>query len=213
MFSDAAYEPDLKEGGIGAAIFNESCECVGWFGFPLQSSVCQLFGSDVKQTIIYELELAASILALDFWSDKMKDGLQICFGDNDSARFSLIKGACLSSHASALMRYHLEREASNNLCTWYARVPTEANVSDYPSRNASHPLLPPCMDESSAAVAWFNNLQNFLTAATQSWWGKPVCAAPVENRVHCFEFTCFNVANCKLDDEADFSLRIVSQCS
>ena len=168
VFSDAAYEPELKEGGIGAAIFNESCECVGWFGFPLQSSVCQLFGSDVKQTIIYELELAASILALDFWSDKMKDGLQICFGDNDSARFSLIKGACLSSHASALMRYHLEREASNNLCTWYARVPTEANVSDYPSRNASHPLLPPCMDESSAAVAWFNNLQNFLTAATQS---------------------------------------------
>ena len=104
---------------------------------------------------------------MDFWSDKMEDGLQICFGDNDSARFSLIKGTCLSSHASALMRYHLEREASNNLCTWYARVPTEANVSDYPSRNASHPLLPSCVDESCAAVAWFNNLLSFLTAATQ----------------------------------------------
>ena len=167
VFSDAAYEPESKEGGIGAAIFNESCECVGWFGFPLQPSTCVHFGAELKQTIIYELELAASILALDFWSDKMKDGLQICFSDNDSARFSLIKGACLSSHASALMRYHLEREAENNLCTWYARVPTEANVSDHPSRNASHPLLPSCMDESCAAVAWFENLLNFLTAAAQ----------------------------------------------
>ena len=102
--------------------------------------------------------MLASILALDFWADLMRDGLQVCYGDNDNARFSLIRGSCLSSCASALMRYHLEREATNNLCTWYARVPTEANISDFPSRHVSHPLLHESLDESTAALAWFERL-------------------------------------------------------
>jgi hypothetical protein len=38
---------------------------------------CRLFGAGDKQTVIYKLELVASILALDFWADKMKDGLQV----------------------------------------------------------------------------------------------------------------------------------------
>ena len=29
VFSDAAYGPELQTGGIGAAIFNDACECVG----------------------------------------------------------------------------------------------------------------------------------------------------------------------------------------
>lgn len=95
IFSDAAYEPELRTGGIGAALFNDACECVGWFRFPLNQQHCMLFGGGVKQNINYELELAASILALDFWADKMKNGLQICYGDNDSARYSLIRGSCL----------------------------------------------------------------------------------------------------------------------
>lgn len=85
-----------------------------------------------------------------------------CYGDNDSARYFLIRGSCLSQHASALRRYHLERETVNNLCTWYARVPTEANVSDYPSTNAPHPLLSATMDESAAAVIWFDALLKSL---------------------------------------------------
>ena len=54
------------------------------------------------------------------------------------------------SGAHALMRYHLERETVNNLCTWYARVPTETDVIDCPSRNVPHPLPPATLDESCA---------------------------------------------------------------
>ena len=158
MFADAAYEPDMFMGGLGAALFNEECKCVGWFGVPLDKEQCIKLGANTKQTIIYELELLAAILGLDFWADTMRDGLQVCYGDNDGARFSLIRGSCSSLQASILMKYHLEREASNNLCTWYARVPTEANVADFPSRNVVHSLLPACNDESTAALAWYNNL-------------------------------------------------------
>ena len=110
-----------------------------------------------KQTIIYELELLASVLALDFWASSINTGLQVCFGDNDGARFSLIRGTCLSRSATLLMEYHLLREAEQNLRTWFARVPTEANISDYPSQNMPHPLLESKLDE-SAAVIWFDNL-------------------------------------------------------
>ena len=158
MFADAAYEPESFSGGLGAALFDEACNCVGWFGLPMDKERCLQFGAGCKQTIIYELEMLAAILGLDFWADKMKDGLQVCYGDNDGARFSLIRGSCMSPHASSLMRYHLQREATNNLNTWYARVPTEANVSDYPSRNMPHPLLPERCNDSTAALAWFDNL-------------------------------------------------------
>ena len=124
LITDAAYEPETLTGGLGAALFNEDCECIG---LPLNKQESLDFGRGDMQTIIYELEMLTAILALDFWADRMKDGLQVCYyTDNDSTRFCLIRGSCLSVHASALMRYHLEREAVNNLCTWYARVPTEA---------------------------------------------------------------------------------------
>ena len=164
LFVDAAYEPETVSGGLGAALFSEECECLGWFGLPLDKQQCLRFGAGSKQTIIYELEMLAAILGFDFWVDRMKDGLQVCYGDNDGARFSLIRGSCMSPGASALMRYHLEREAVNNLCTWYARVPTEANVGDFPSRHVPHPLLPEVSDESAAAMVWLDNLTSVALA-------------------------------------------------
>ena len=183
VFTDAAFEPEHCTGGIGAALFDDEYKCVGWFGFPLSPEQCKMFGSDLKQTIIYELELAASILALDFWAEKMSGGLQICYGDNDSARFSLIRGSCLSQHASALMRYHLEREAFNNLCTWYARVPTEANVSDYPSRAVPHPLLLEDKDQSFFALEWFTKLLTSLEGGRADYNGGSQLHVPREKTV------------------------------
>ena len=192
-FTDAAFEPELGTGGIGAALFDDEYTCVGWFGFPLSLEQCKLFGANLKQTIIYELELTAAILALDFWAETMRDGLQICYGDNDSARFSLIRGSCLRQHATALMRYHLEREAFNNLSTWHARVPTEANVSDYPSRAVPHPLLPEDKDQSSSAIEWFGKLVNFLEGGRADFNGG--------SRFQCGQLDTS-------DDEADFNHRI-----
>lgn len=104
----------------------------------------------------------SSVLALDYWADRMRDGLQVCFGDNDAARFSLIRGNCASPVATKLMEHHLRREADCNLCVWFARVPTEANVSDYPSRDEVHPLLPECCDESVGARTCLGEIRKTL---------------------------------------------------
>ena len=129
VYCDAAYELETKTGGIGgAALFDSNGECVAWLCFPLAETACNVFGADKKHTVIYELELCAAVLALDFWADRMMGGLQVCFGDNDAARFSLIRGTCSSYVASCLMEYHLHREASNNLCVFglqgYLQRPT-----------------------------------------------------------------------------------------
>ena len=92
FYCDAAFEPETKTGGIGAVIFDSVGTCVGWFGFSLDETTCNSFGADKKHPIIYELELCAAVLALAFWADRMNGGLQVCFGDNDGARFSLIRG-------------------------------------------------------------------------------------------------------------------------
>ena len=159
VYCDAAYEPETKTGGLGAVLCNNLGECVAWFGIPLDKDTCVVFGADKKHTIIYELELCAAVLALDFWASVMQGGLQVCFGDNDGVRFSLIRGTGASFVASWLMEYHLNQEADNNLCLWFARVPTEANISDFPSRGAYHPMLTGRCDQSVEASACFELLK------------------------------------------------------
>ena len=85
VYCDAAYEPESKTGGT--VLFDRAGTCVSWFGFPLNSETCISFGADKKHTIMFELELCAAILAVDFWADQMSGGLQVCFGDNDVEDF------------------------------------------------------------------------------------------------------------------------------
>ena len=72
-----------------------------------------------------------------------------------------LKSTILNS-AARLMEYHLLREAENNMRTWFAKVPTEANIADYPSKNMPHDLLEQRLDESAAPAIWFENLVNIL---------------------------------------------------
>ena len=125
VYCDAAYEPESKTGGIGAVLFNCAGTCVSWFGFPLDDKTCISFGADKKHTIIYELELCAAILALDFWASQMSGGLQVCFGDNDAARiffdtWLLCKLCCLSSDGISSAQGGLEQPVPL-VCEGYPR--------------------------------------------------------------------------------------------
>ena len=142
VYSDASYEPDRKTGGLGGVLFDDSGKCVSWFGLQLDEETCSLFGALKKETIIYELEMLAGILAMALWTERMANSFQILFLDNDSVRYALIKGSATGDVACRLMHLHLKLEASQNLNTWFARVPTEANIADLPSRACAHVLLP-----------------------------------------------------------------------
>ena len=67
--------------------------------------------------------------------------MHVWFGDNDSVRYALIRASGTGVVSTALLKFHLTDEAKRNLLVWFARVPAEANVSDYPSKSVPHPFL------------------------------------------------------------------------
>ena len=186
MYTDASFETEEKVGGIGALLVDYQGNCIEWFGFRLSPDDCKVFGSTAKETIIYELELAAAVLALSFWEEPLASSLVTWFGDNDSVRFALIRAAASGKCAQALMCYHLNSEVNLNMNTWFARVPTEANLSDFPSRLCPHPLLVENAEKTMAARRSFNGLMQFVAQIEEQpefKWGNRARVAPSEKRV------------------------------
>ena len=60
------------------------------------------------------------------------------------------------------MEFYLQREVELNTQTWFARVPTEANLSDWPSRLCRHELLKDDTDCSETALDKFRSLSDFV---------------------------------------------------
>ena len=120
--------------------------------------VCKALGSETKDTLIYELELFAAVLSLLLWCKVGDDNIYVWFGDNDSVRYALIKASGTGAVATALLQIHLVDEAKRNSLVWFARVPTEANISDYPSRLVPHPFLDNSHCCNSLALERFNSM-------------------------------------------------------
>ena len=151
VYTDAAFNLDDVSG-----------QCVEWFGFALDHLECECFGARCKETIIHELELAAAVLALAHWQAILCENLTVWFGDNDGVRFASVRASATGIWAEALMSYHLEAEASSGTRAWFAGVPTEANVSDFPSRLTPHPFLTEDKEATLAARAAFGKLLAFV---------------------------------------------------
>lgn len=96
-------------------------------------------GGMVKDTLIYELEMLAAVLSLHLWCKDGSSNIHVWFGDNDSVRYALIRASGSGQVAIALLKFHLMDEANRNSLIWF--VPTEANISDFPSRLVEHPFL------------------------------------------------------------------------
>ena len=113
---------------------------VSWFGVALSEDVCKALGGMVKDTLIFELEMLAAVLSLHLWSEDGDSNSHVWFGDNDSVRYALIRASGSGPMAIALLNYLMD-EVNRNSLVWFARVPTEANISDFPSRLVEHPFL------------------------------------------------------------------------
>eukprot|EP00435_Cladocopium_sp_Y103_P035609 s2538_g9.t1 len=141
VYMDASYEPESLSGGIGGVLIGMDGRVISWFGLMLDSEYCRSFGAAEKGSIIFEFELLAAVVALSMWCKPDSNDLHVWFGDNDALRFSLIKASAVGFWATSIMKFHLEREALLVSRTWFARVATEANISDMPSRGVECELL------------------------------------------------------------------------
>ena len=162
IFTDAAYEQNTKTGGLGGVLFDDSANVSSWFGVEVSEDVSIAMGGKTKQSLIYELELVASLVALRLWGRDSAENLHVCYRDNDSARFSLIRASGANDVANHFLSKYLKWEAENNISTWFARVPTEASIADFPSRFQRVEALRDDASCNGSALATFESLLDGL---------------------------------------------------
>ena len=139
LYTDASYENGT--GGIGGVLIDSSGRVASWFSHQLTEKICLALGAGDKATIIYELELVAAIFGLTIWSEAIRDHCAILFVDNEGVRFTIIKASAKGSVVLKLVKYCISLESDLALSVWCARVSSESNIADAPSRNVSHELL------------------------------------------------------------------------
>lgn len=107
---------------------------------------------------MFELEL----VGIAHWCNSFADDLHVGFSDNDASRYALIKTNTNGNATQAIIAYRLEIETRLNTSLWFARVPTEANLSDYPSRLCAHPLLAEDLEQTAVVTELFNRVLDFI---------------------------------------------------
>ena len=53
VFTDAAYDKESQDGGLGAVLVSSNGDCTAWFSVQLDKSMCDVFGASDKETINY----------------------------------------------------------------------------------------------------------------------------------------------------------------
>ena len=137
--TDASFSN--KSAGLGGVLVDSAGDCAAWFSIRLNEDQCNLLGADSKDTIIYELELLAACMAMEMWASLLASSYPVRHGDKNSIRFALIRGVAQGTIAESIMQMHSSMEVAFNSNVEFARVPTEANIADLPSRSLGHPYL------------------------------------------------------------------------
>ena len=166
-------KPDEKKAGLGGVLVDSAGDCTAWFGLHLDRDACNLWGADMKDTIVYELELLAACVALELWAPYQSIVLipsslwrqrqsQVCIDP------WCCSGRCCGEH------HAIPSGGCSNI--WFARVPTEANIADLPSRALDHSFLASHTNVNSDATTCLGLRKVFgqsseCTAQLKEKWG------------------------------------------
>ena len=99
-------------------------------------------GFPEKATVIFEAEMLAVIVCMKIWKKFLRGRPCVIFIDNNSARDVAISGSARTFPGNRLIGELLAVEDSCGLNAFYARVPSESNIADNPSRNCLDGILP-----------------------------------------------------------------------
>ena len=158
VFTDGACEP-AGGGGICATVGGVIIDPVSGrrecFGDELPLMLCQILGLKSDTQVIGQAELLPVLIAKLLWSTLPAGRQAIYFIDNNSARYSLIKGYSPILASGRIVGQCWSTDAAAGSTSWYARAPSPSNLSDGPSR----------LDFSGqAVVGWPYRI------ALQLWW-------------------------------------------
>ena len=134
LYTDASFCPEDGTGGIGGVLCSGAGAVLAWFGEELDQEFCNRLKAEGQSQLIGELEALAVLAALKLWSREIASKHLVVFVDNEGSKFAILKGY---SKSPALTKIVTAIAAAEDLVTvicWYARVPSECNPADNPSR-------------------------------------------------------------------------------
>ena len=133
--TDACYDSmeDEVMAGIGAVLFNPTGQPVKFFSHRLTPSVVKCLNPSSRKTAIYECEFFSLFASFLLWGDAV-NGAVVIYTDNNGVRDTLIACSTRNPVAKQILVATMALETLKQITPWYARVPTDSNLSDGPSR-------------------------------------------------------------------------------
>ena len=117
-------------------LYDENGKALRHFSYCLDKNDLAVLGfPEHKQTVIFEAELIAVIVAVKLWKNDLLDRPVVIFVDNNSARDVAVSGSARTVTPLKLVNLLLTLEDEFSIIPWYARVPSKSNPADEPSRS------------------------------------------------------------------------------
>ena len=130
VFTDAAAEQQAASYGI--LIIDRLNRFVA--GASIPQPLVNMWLKEVGTQVICQAELYPILLAKYVWLKQFSGRRILFFIDNDPARFGLIKTNSESAMSHKLIKEYYLLEAVEPSVSWFARVASQSNPADMPSR-------------------------------------------------------------------------------
>ena len=165
--TDACYEPEDSGvfAGIGGVLFTPDGRPVQFFSQRLSQQMIANLNPGNRKTAIYECEFFALFCAMKIWGETVGSAL-VVYADNNAVRDAMISCHTNNITTKNILIATLSLESQLQLSPWYARVPTDSNLADNPSRLVVEPLLEMCTKQYKFCVekSWGD-----LVACAENW--------------------------------------------
>ena len=140
VLTDACFSSDFSGGLGGVLVRGDGC-LRAWYRLRLSSNVVRRFMREGQEVAIAELEALAALVAIQLWLQELTSRHIIFCLDNEVARFGFIKGYSNADMVTTICNIGNDRCEECVAMPWFMRVPSAANLADYPSRFVEHTFL------------------------------------------------------------------------
>ena len=143
LFTDGSAEgKDHANVGLGAVLVDRAAQPpLRFISARAAPGVVAAWQEGGQKQIIGQAELFPLLLARQTWRKRLAGRHVICFVDNDSARFVMIKGYSPVLRSMEIIGEIWKLDVASATAPWYERVPSPSNIADWPSRGENRRLL------------------------------------------------------------------------
>ena len=179
--TDACYDPDDTQifAGVGGVLFTPEGKPVQFFSQRLSEQMIADLNPGSRKTAIFECEFLALFCAMLIWGSSVSSAV-VVYTDNNAVRDAMISCHTTNTVAKKILIATLSLESELQLAPWYARVPTDSNTADNPSRLTTSPLLKMGAKQCEVCV---EERWGVLVTRAESWGEQQVTRAPQCKRV------------------------------